>query len=100
MDKKNVDKILPCESRFVVLKGQTKPIKTHTMKSFKTYEKQHRGIQYFIRYMGAQVEGQCKWYIWSNDFDFDTYTDSLWYTKEEAVTSANYAIFESINKVN
>ena len=45
--------------------------------------------------MGAEVEGQCKWCIWSEDVDLDQYDDTLWYSKEEAIMSAHYSIFVS-----
>ena len=48
--------------------------------------------------MGAEVEGQCKWYIWSNDVDLDQFSDTLWYGKEEAVMAARTSIIRS--KVN
>ena len=48
--------------------------------------------------MGREAEGQCKWYIWSNDIDFDKYNDTLWYSADEARFVARYII--SQNKVN
>ena len=65
------------------------------MRDFKTYEKNWCGVTYFLRYLGAEVEGQCKWYIWSKDVDLDQYDDTLWYSKEEAIMSAHYSIFVS-----
>jgi hypothetical protein len=43
VDKKNVDKILPCESRFVVLKGQTKPI-NHERQIHQLVHRRHRMV--------------------------------------------------------
>jgi len=48
--------------------------------------------------MGAEVEGQCKWYIWSNDIDLNQYDDTLLYTKEDAVLTARNSI--SLSKTN
>ena len=67
------------------------------MRDFKTYEKNWCGVTYFLRYLGAEVEGQCKWYIWSKDVDLDQYDDTLWYTKEEAILTAQHSIFVSQN---
>ena len=68
------------------------------MKRFKTYEEMYCDLKWFLRYMGAEVEGQCKWYIWSNDVDLDQFSDTLWYGKEEAVMAARTSIIRS--KVN
>jgi hypothetical protein len=38
--------------------------------------------------MGKEVEGVCKWYIRSNEFNLEEYTDSLWATKGEAIEAA------------
>ena len=69
-----------------------------TMKRFKTYEETYCGVKWFLRYMGREVQGQCKWYIWSDDVDFDKYNDTLWYSADEARFVARYII--SQNKVN
>jgi hypothetical protein len=68
------------------------------MKRFKTYEETYCGVKWFVRYMGAEVEGQCKWYIWSNDIDLNQYDDTLLYTKEDAVLTARNSI--SLSKTN
>ena len=31
------------------------------------------------------VEGECKWNVWSDEFEILEYMDGLWYTKSEAV---------------
>ena len=66
-----------------------------TMKRFKTYEETYCDVKWFLRYMGAEVEGQCKWYIWSDDVDLDRHNDTLWYDKECAILTARTAIFVS-----
>jgi hypothetical protein len=63
------------------------------MSKFKIHEKTYLDVPYFMRYMGSDVEGQLKWYIWSPDVCLDEFVDTLWYSKEEARMSAEYAIF-------
>jgi hypothetical protein len=63
-------------------------------REFKTY-REHSGVDgivFFIKYMGALVEGQCKWYVWSPDFDFEPW-GNLFHTKDEARISAMTAVF-------
>jgi hypothetical protein len=68
------------------------------MKRFKTYEETYCGVKWFLRYMGREAQGQCKWYIWSDDVDLNQYDDTLLYTKEDAVLTARNSI--SLSKTN
>jgi hypothetical protein len=65
---------------------------SETMRKFKTYEETYCGIKWFMRYMGIGLEGQCKWYIWSDDINFYEYNDTLWYSADEARFVARYII--------
>lgn len=61
------------------------------MKRFKKYEQTFEGVTYYVKYLGALVEGNLKWYTWSNSFDFGS-VDQLWSTKSEAEEAAKEAI--------
>jgi hypothetical protein len=58
------------------------------MSRFKTTTHKINGFEFFLTYMGKEVEGVCKWYIRSNEFNLEEYTDSLWATKGEAIEAA------------
>jgi hypothetical protein len=47
------------------------------------------GYEFHLTYMGKAVEGDCKWYIRSSEFDLEAYTDSLWATSNEALDAAH-----------
>ena len=56
------------------------------MRNFKKYPVTINGLQFFVQYLGSQVEGQLKWHITSPDIiDIDQDIDTLWHTKQEAV---------------
>ena len=56
------------------------------MSNFKKHSITLNGVQFFIQYLGNQVEGQCKWHITSTDIvEIDKDIDTLWYTKQEAI---------------
>jgi hypothetical protein len=56
------------------------------MRNFKQYPVTINGLQFFVQYLGSQVEGQLKWHITSPDIiDIDQDIDTLWHTKQEAV---------------
>jgi hypothetical protein len=61
------------------------------MSRFKKYTQVINNYEFTIRYMGAMVEGCNKWYVYSEQFDIDQYTDSLWNTKQEAIQAAHEA---------
>lgn len=46
----------------------------------------------YIAY-GRSIEGECKWNVWSNDFELPYMMDSLWYTKKEALQMIEYFLF-------
>jgi len=77
----------------LLIGSHTKQIKI-MKRQFKTYQ-EHSGVDgivFSIKYMGALVEGQCKWYVWSDSFDFEPW-GNLFHTKEEARISAMTAVF-------
>jgi hypothetical protein len=56
------------------------------MRNFKQHPVTINGLQFFVQYLGSQVEGQLKWHITSPDIiDIDQDIDTLWHTKQEAV---------------
>lgn len=61
------------------------------MKRFKTHEQTFEGVTYYVKYLGALVEGNLKWYTWSNSVDFGS-VEQLCATKSEANESAKEAI--------
>ena len=70
--------------------GIDKPI---SMSRFKTTTHKINNYNFLLTYMGKEVEGVCKWYIRSNEFDLEEYTDSLWATKGEALEAAYASTF-------
>lgn len=60
--------------------------KNNHMKTFKKYPVTINDLQFFVQYLGAEVEGNCKWHITSIDIpNIDLEIDTLWHTKEEAI---------------
>ena len=55
-------------------------------RAFKKYPVTINALQFFVQYLGAEVEGNCKWHITSIDIpNIDSEIDTLWHTKEEAI---------------
>ena len=58
----------------------------HHVKTFKKHPVTINALQFFVQYLGAEVEGNCKWHITSIDIpNIDSEIDTLWHTKEEAI---------------
>jgi hypothetical protein len=56
------------------------------MKVYKQHPVTINGLQFFVQFLGGQVEGNLKWHITSPDIiDIDQEIDTLWHTKQEAV---------------
>ena len=55
-------------------------------RAFKKHPVTINALQFFVQYLGAEVEGNCKWHITSIDIpNIDSEIDTLWHTKEEAI---------------
>lgn len=48
------------------------------------YQINHPKGLIYIAY-DRDIEGECKWNVWSEDFEILEFMDSLWYTKKEAL---------------